>query len=83
LVLALVSSFRERPIDEKMLVFGEVGLSGEVRSVSQAAARVNEAAKLGFESVMLPQSSLRSIEKPPKGLKLIGVRTIAEAVDNI
>ena len=83
LVLALVSSFRERPIDEKMLCFGEVGLSGEVRSVSQASARVSEAAKLGFESVMLPESSLRSIEKPPKGLKLIGVRTIAEAVDNM
>ena len=54
-VLAIVSSSRDRAIDEKVLAFGEVGLSGEVRAVSQAAQRVQEAKKLGFTTVILPE----------------------------
>ncbi len=81
LVLAIISSFRERPIDEKTLCFGEVGLSGEVRSVTAAPSRVAEAAKLGFDTVILPASCLKSISSPPKGVKLVGVKNISEAVD--
>ena len=54
IVLAIASSFRNRPIDEKTIVFGEVGLSGEVRAVSMPEQRVAEAKKLGFETCILP-----------------------------
>ena len=50
IVMALVSSFKNRAIDEKTVIFGEVGLAGEVRAVSQAQQRVNEAVKLGFKT---------------------------------
>ena len=54
IVMALVSSFKNRAIDEKTVIFGEVGLAGEVRAVSQAQQRVNEAVKLGFKTCILP-----------------------------
>ena len=83
-VLALYSSFREMPISEKLVCFGEVGLSGEVRSVSMAEARVAEAAKLGFEIVILPESCVKTINiNKIKGVKIIGVKTISEAVQVI
>ena len=78
-VLAVVSSARDRAIDEKTLAFGEVGLSGEVRAVSQAAQRVQEAKKLGFTTVILPQACREQIGDV-KGIRLCGVRTVAEAV---
>ena len=52
--MALVSSFKNRAIDEKTVILGEVGLAGEVRAVSQAQQRVNEAVKLGFKTCILP-----------------------------
>ena len=55
IIMALVSSLKDRPIDPKTVIFGEVGLSGEVRGVSMAEQRVNEAVKLGFETCILPQ----------------------------
>ena len=54
LVMALVSSFKNRAVDPGLLIFGEVGLSGEVRAVSQATQRVSEAVKMGFTSCLLP-----------------------------
>lgn len=81
-VLAVVSSARDRAIDEKTLAFGEVGLSGEVRAVSQAAQRVQEAKKLGFTTVILPQACREQIGDV-KGIRLCGVRTVAEAVEVI
>lgn len=78
-VMALVSSYRDRPIDEKVLAFGEVGLSGEVRAVSQAAQRVQEAGKLGFTTVILPEVCREQLGTV-KGIKLCGVRTVADAV---
>src|SRR5699024_2401849 len=62
IVLALVSSYRNRPIDEKTIVFGEVGLSGEVRAVNMPEQRVNEAKKLGFETCILPEVSLKTVQ---------------------
>lgn len=79
IVMAVVSSFRNRPVDEKMIVFGEVGLSGEVRAVNMPEQRVAEARKLGFETCMLPEVSLKMV-KGMKGIKLIGVKNIADAV---
>ena len=79
IVMALMSSYKDRPVDPGMLIFGEVGLSGEVRAVSQAAQRVNEAAKLGFTSCVLPKVCLDRM-KPVSGMKLIGVSTVREAI---
>lgn len=82
IIMAVVSSYKNRPIGDKTIVFGEVGLSGEVRAVSQAGARVNEAAKLGFETCIVPYSCLDSL-KNIKNIKVVGVKTISEAIDMI
>ena len=79
IVMALVSSYRNRPIDEKTIVFGEVGLSGEVRAVNMPEQRVAEAKKLGFETCILPEVSLKMV-KGIKGIRLVGVKTVNEAV---
>lgn len=79
IVMALVSSLKDRPVDEKTIVFGEVGLSGEVRAVSMAEQRVNEAVKLGFEACILPQICLDKMKKQGK-IRLIGVRNVREAI---
>lgn len=81
-IMAIVSSYKNRPIDDKTVVFGEVGLSGEARAVSMATARVSEAKKLGFETCVMPAVSLEGMEIP-KGIKVIGVRNIKEAIDLI
>ena len=78
-VLAVVSSARDKAIDEKVMAFGEVGLSGEVRAVSQADKRVQEAKKLGFTTVILPEVCREQIGKV-EGVRLCGVRTVADAV---
>jgi len=79
-VLALISSYKDRVIDEKMIVFGEVGLSGEVRAVSMPEQRVLEAKKLGFETCVIPQVS-KDMVKAIKGIKVIGVRTVNDAMN--
>ncbi len=82
IVLALVSSFRNRSIGTDVLAFGEVGLSGEVRGVSQMQTRISEAKKLGFKTCIVPvacRESLQTIE----GMKLIFVSSVTEAIDNI
>ena len=79
IIMALVSSLKDRPIDEKTIVFGEVGLSGEVRAVSMAEQRVSEAVKLGFETCILPQICLDKM-KPNSKIRLIGVRTVRDAI---
>lgn len=81
-VMAAASSFKNRVIDDKTIVFGEIGLSGEVRGVSQASQRVAEAAKLGFTTCVMPQVNVGQI-KAAAGIKLIGVRTVREAIDLI
>jgi DNA repair protein RadA/Sms len=80
--MALVSSYKNRPIDEKMLVFGEVGLSGEVRAVNMPEQRVTEAKKLGFETCILPMVSMGMV-KQIKGIKIVGVKTINDAINLI
>ena len=82
IVMAIVSSYRNKAIDDKTIAFGEVGLSGEVRAVSQAGARVSEAKKLGFETCIVPFGCIDSL-KDIKGIKIIGVKNIAQAIETI
>jgi DNA repair protein RadA/Sms len=82
IVMALVSSYKNRPIDEKTIVFGEVGLSGEVRAVNMPEQRVAEAKKLGFESCILPEVCKTQV-KNVEGIKIIGVKNINEAIQLI
>ena len=79
IVMAIVSSYKNQPIDEKTIVFGEVGLSGEVRAVNMPEQRVAEAKKLGFTTCIMPEVS-REVVKNIKGIKIIGVKTINEAL---
>ena len=82
IVMALVSSYKNRPVDEKMIVFGEVGLSGEVRAVSMPEQRVAEAKKLGFEICVVPEVSLDMV-KNIKGIKIVGIKTVNDAMNLI
>jgi DNA repair protein RadA/Sms len=77
---AVASSVRNRAIPPDVVIFGEVGLAGEVRAASQPALRVREAAQLGFTRVVLPEGSLAS-KDAPAGVTLTGVRTVGEALD--
>lgn len=79
IVMALASSFRDKAIDEKMICFGEVGLSGEVRAVNMAQQRVSEAKKLGFTTCILPKVSMPGLTDT-SGIKMIGVENIREAI---
>jgi DNA repair protein RadA/Sms len=79
-IAAVASSFRNRPIPADLVVFGEVGLAGEVRASSQATLRLREAAQLGFRRAVLPEANAGAREAPA-GLELIGVKTVAEALD--
>ena len=79
IALALISSYKDRVMDEKTIVFGEIGLSGEVRSVSMAGQRVLEAKKLGFETVILPQVCIKSVGAV-SGIQLVGVNHLRETM---
>ena len=80
IVMVIVSSYKNRPIDEKIMIFGEVGLTGEVRGVSMAEQRVREAMKMGFTSCMLPKSNWDNIGNI-KGIKLLPVSNLRDAID--
>ena len=82
IVMAIASSFKNRAVPDGMLAFGEVGLSGEVRSVSMAQTRVKEAAKLGFHTCIVPAVCVQAIGQVP-GMKIIGVSSVSEAIDVI
>ncbi|MFD2672501.1 DNA repair protein RadA [Marinicrinis sediminis] len=77
--VSLASSLRDRPTKPFDVVFGEIGLTGEVRAVSRVEQRVNEAMKLGFKRVILPENSLKGWT-PPVGIEIIGVQTVSDAL---
>jgi len=81
-VLAVASSFLNRPIDPTMLLAGEVGLAGEVRAIGQAEARVREGAKLGFRRCILPETSRRQVPAID-GVEVRGVQSLSEAWDAV
>ena len=82
IVLAILSSFRNKALNPKLVAFGEVGLSGEVRAVSMAKQRVAEAEKLGFEECVVPLVSLEECKKGSK-IRVIGVSSVQDAVDKV
>ena len=82
IVMAILSSFRNTPLPDDMVAFGEVGLSGEVRSVTMAEARVQEARKLGFTTCLLPAGSLARLTAP-EGMRLIGISGLQQVLDYI
>lgn len=77
IVMALLSSYKSKPLPENSIVFGEVGLTGEIRGVSQAEARVREAINLGYETCILPMVNARAIKTDR--IKLIGIAHIGDA----
>lgn len=79
IVLSIISSYKDKVIDSKTIVFGEVGLSGEVRAVSQVEQRIAEAKKLGFEKCIVPEVCLQNI-KGKKDIEIIAVKNISEAI---
>lgn len=81
LVAVILSSYKNRPLDDRTLLFGEVGLTGEVRAVTMAEQRVMEAEKMGFQLCMLPEANRKNITAARIGLK--GIRNIREILDFI
>jgi DNA repair protein RadA/Sms len=81
-IAAIASSFRNLAIDPETAVFGEVGLTGEVRGVLQAQARAREAQALGFKTLIIPESNKKGLEKL-LGMHVIGVKTLDEVVDQL
>ena len=80
IVAAVVSSFRNIPINQHTIVFGEVGLAGEVRASTQASIRLREAARMGFKRAIVPQNNLGGLEEDDR-LDVIGVRSVVEALE--
>ena len=77
-LLAIVSSLRNRPLAEKLVVFGEIGLAGEVRPVQRGQERLREAAKLGFRQAVVPKANRP--KQAVAGLDIIAVSRVEEAV---
>ncbi|GAA6491472.1 DNA repair protein RadA [Candidatus Bariatricus faecipullorum] len=82
IVLAIASSYKNRPLSDDTIVFGEVGLSGEVRAVSMPEQRVAEAKKLGFRNCIIPAVSVDSV-KNIEGIRITGVSHIREAIQQL
>jgi DNA repair protein RadA/Sms len=79
-IASIASSFKDKLIDSEMVAFGEVGLGGEVRGVSQPEVRVREAGRLGFKRCLLPKQNQQKV-KEMKGVELIGIQTVREAME--
>ena len=77
--LALISSLLDKPIDDHVIAFGEVGLAGEIRAIANAEMRVNEAQRLGFQKCLLPKASMKNLRQEQYEIELIGLRSVAEA----
>ena len=81
IAVSIASSVKDQSVHADMAFVGEVGLSGELRAVSQLEARLKEALKLGFKRCVIPKTAQRRLVEPPKGLELVGCRNLAEAID--
>ena len=77
-LMAIVSSLTSKPLPARLVVFGEVGLAGEVRPVQRGQERLKEAAKLGFTHALIPEANRP--KQPIAGLTVIAVRRVADAV---
>jgi DNA repair protein RadA/Sms len=81
IAVAIASSYRSVPVAADLAVLGEVGLSGELRSVGHLERRLHEAAKLGFTRALAPRNVLKRGETLPKNIEVVGARTLREALD--
>ncbi|CAN5456688.1 DNA repair protein RadA [soil metagenome] len=81
--MSIISSFRDIPVDSETVVLGEIGLSGEVRTISYIDRRINEAAKLGFKKILIPKSNSKKLFGVNKAIEVIPVENIREAVEKI
>ena len=82
--MSLVSSLKDKALREDAIAFGEIGLAGEIRGVSQAQARIAEAIRLGFRKIILPYQNVRTVKRENyQGIQLIGVKNIREAFENM
>ena len=81
-VAAITSSFRSTPVDPHTAVFGEVGLTGEVRGTTQAVVRAREAQALGFKTIVMPSSNTAGLERM-LGIRTVGVRSVEEALEEL
>ena len=82
-VAAVASSVRNRSLPPSTALFGEVGLSGEIRGIPQAPLRVREAAQMGFTRVVMPAANADAGSRARGGCELVGVRTVGEALDQL
>jgi DNA repair protein RadA/Sms len=80
-LLAILSSLRNRPLPDGLVVFGEVGLAGEIRPVPAGQERLREAAKHGFKLAIVPQANVA--KEHVEGMEVIGVKRLAEAVERV
>ena len=77
--LSLISALRDVPVSMDTIAFGEMGLSGEIRTVARVQERVKEAARLGFKTCILPKACLSSLKELDTDMEILGVSTIHEA----
>ncbi|MCU0482405.1 MAG: DNA repair protein RadA [Anaerolineae bacterium] len=80
MALALASSYTDKPLPADIVMIGEIGLSGEIRAVSQLALRLNEASKIGFKRAIIPRSR-RNMDGLPKNMELLPARNVLEAMN--
>jgi len=80
IISTIASSLRDIPVDPKTFVFGEVGLSGEIRAIAQAEVRIKEASKIGFRRAVMPMGNADKI-KNNFGLEIVGVKDIESALE--
>ena len=80
--MALYSSLKDKPIGDNVIAFGEVGLGGEIRSVSHLDLRIQEAERMGFEKCIVPRHSLKSL-RPHPGIEIVGASNLRQAFDSI
>ena len=80
IVMAIASSYKNKPVSEDTIVFGEVGLSGEIRAVTMPEQRVAEAKKLGFKTCIIPEVSMKSVGKVA-GIEVIGEKSVNQAIN--
>ena len=81
IITALYSSFRSLPVDHRTIVFGEVGLTGEVRAVPSPEIRLGEAAKLGFRRCFMPQANLSGMDAEKYNIEVYGINHVSSLVD--
>ena len=82
IVAAIASSFLDKPVPDRTVVMGEVGLTGEVRAIGQVDTRIYESAKMGFNRCIVPQSNLKRLPAM-EGVEIAGVSTVSEAVESL